>query len=91
MTQFVILLEDGSLYKNVFVKIGRFFAENNSEIYWYLKENDNIEIFSNETNKQFSTNELKMITQKKIIETMNSKFISKNDIYHFTTSKNYKH
>ena len=37
MTQFILILEDGSLYKNVFIKIGRFFAKNNSEIYWYFQ------------------------------------------------------
>ena len=51
MTQFVIILQDGSLYKNVFVKIGRFFAQNNSDIYWYLKENESIEIFTSKNNK----------------------------------------
>ena len=54
MTQFILILEDGSLYKNVFIKIGRFFAKNNSEIYWYLKENDYIEIFRIDGNKSLS-------------------------------------
>ena len=91
MTQFILILEDGSLYKNVFIKIGRFFAKNNSEIYWDLKENDYIEIFRIDGNKSLSAVELSNITEEQIIETLQSTKIYKNEIYYFTISKKYQH
>ena len=91
MTQFVIILQDGSLYKNVFVKTGRFFAQNNSDIYWYLKENESIEIFTSKNNKYLTKDDLKTINESNVLKTMNSKSILKNQIYYFTTSQNYKH
>ena len=46
MTKFTIILEDGSLYKEVLVKIGKFYAKTNADIYWYLRENREIQIMN---------------------------------------------
>lgn len=48
MTEFTIILEDGSLYKNVLVKLGNVYAKTNADIYWYLKENKEIQVFANQ-------------------------------------------
>lgn len=90
MTQFVIILEDGTLYKNVYVKIGKFFAETNADIYWYLKEFKEIEIFNNNLNK-FSNIEFSTLTKTQLVKNIKPTIILKDDIYHFTISKNYKH
>lgn len=47
MTKFTIILEDGSIYKDVLIKLGTFYAKTNSDIYWYLRENNEIEIIKN--------------------------------------------
>ena len=91
MTQFVIILEDGTLYKNVYVKIGKFFATTNADIYWYLKEFNQIEIFSNDSDSTYSNIEFSTLTQSKLIKNISPKKILKHEIYYFTTSKNYKH
>ena len=87
MTEFTILLENGSLYKNVLVKIGRFFAHTNAEIYWYLKEHNNIEIYQI-NNTDFY--DIKLTTQF-IIDNFTPITIYKDTIYYFTTSLNYNH
>ena len=91
MTQFVIILENGTLYKNIIIKLGRFFAETNSDIYWYLKENKQIEIYYNESNKPISKEEISMLNKKNIPKSLNSITIFKDEIYYFTTVQNYKH
>lgn len=48
MAKFTVILEDGSVYKDVFIKTGKFFANTNSDIYWYLRENKEIEIIKEE-------------------------------------------
>ena len=85
MTEFVIILEDGTLYKDVFIKVGKKFAESNSDIYWYLREHSSIEIFNIE-NITFSD-----MKKKNLLETIKPEKISKNEIYYFTTSKKYQH
>lgn len=71
MTEFTIILEDGTLYKNVFVKLENIFARTNEDIYWFLRRNKKIQIFINQTDDS-------------------DIFISKKEIYYFTTSKQYQ-
>lgn len=50
MTEFTIILEDGTLYKNVFVKLENVFAKTNEDIYWFLKRDKKIQVFINKAN-----------------------------------------
>jgi len=45
MTKFSILLEDGSLLKDVLIKIGSKYAKNNADVYWFVKSCPFIEVY----------------------------------------------
>lgn len=48
MTKFHVILEDGTLFKGVFIKMGSKFAKTNAELYWYTRTHQTIEIYRNE-------------------------------------------
>ncbi len=65
MTKFTIILEDGSIFKDVCVKMGRTYANTNSDIYWYLRENNELELVKNSKSIFINKNNIYYFTLSK--------------------------